>query len=371
MNWSWIAVAAAVGAAIPGMARAAESRTGREVYRHACAACHGDDGRGLPETVVGFEVPLPDFTDCSFATREPDTDWYAVAHAGGPARGFDRLMPAFGDALSEREIQASLDFVRTFCDQPAWPRGELNLPLPLVTEKAYPEDELVITTSVGTGELADFELEIVYEKRLGARSQLEVIVPFGIAEREVEGTDPVETDWGEGIGDIAVGGKHVIHANLATGTILSVGAELILPTGDEADGFGGGLFVLEPFALFGAILPLDSFLHLQVGAELPFDSDDPAREGFARGALGKTFTSGRFGRGFSPIIEVLVARPLEDDASTEVDLVPQLHITLNRRQHVRASAGVRVPVTQTGERDEVVMFYLLWDWFDGGFREGW
>ena len=51
-------------------------------------ACHGADGRGSPPERVGFDVPLPDFTDCSFATREPDGDWFAVAHQGGPVRGF-------------------------------------------------------------------------------------------------------------------------------------------------------------------------------------------------------------------------------------------------------------------------------------------
>jgi hypothetical protein len=40
--------------------------------------------------------------------------------------------------------------VRTFCASDAWPRGELNLPRALVTEKAFPEDEAVLTTSVAT-----------------------------------------------------------------------------------------------------------------------------------------------------------------------------------------------------------------------------
>jgi hypothetical protein len=50
----------------------------------ACAACHGTDGRGTPQSTVGFDTPIPDFTDCSFATPEPDADWLAVMHDGGP-----------------------------------------------------------------------------------------------------------------------------------------------------------------------------------------------------------------------------------------------------------------------------------------------
>ena len=45
--------------------------SGESVYRAACAACHGPDGRGAPQLTVGFDVPLPDFTDCSFNSREP------------------------------------------------------------------------------------------------------------------------------------------------------------------------------------------------------------------------------------------------------------------------------------------------------------
>ena len=75
--------------------------TGEDIYHAACVTCHGPDGRGAA-AIVGFETPLPDFTDCAFATAEPDPDWLAVVHEGGPIRGLDRHMPAFGDALSTR-----------------------------------------------------------------------------------------------------------------------------------------------------------------------------------------------------------------------------------------------------------------------------
>src|SRR6056297_1337763 len=105
-----------------------ESMDGRALYMAACAACHAPDGTGLPAPTVGFAVPLPDFTDCSFATREPDSDWLAVAHDGGPVRGFDPLMPAFGGVLDLDQLQRAMDYVRTLCGEDAWPPGELNLP---------------------------------------------------------------------------------------------------------------------------------------------------------------------------------------------------------------------------------------------------
>lgn len=43
-------------------------------------------------------MPVPDFSDWRFAPREANADWSAIVHQGGPARGFSRVMPAFGDA---------------------------------------------------------------------------------------------------------------------------------------------------------------------------------------------------------------------------------------------------------------------------------
>ena len=83
-----------------------------ELYTAACAACHGGDGAGRSIEDVGFDTPLPDFTDCEFASREPDPDWHAVIHRGGPVRAFDRMMPAFGTALDSDEIDAILRHVR-------------------------------------------------------------------------------------------------------------------------------------------------------------------------------------------------------------------------------------------------------------------
>ena len=67
---------------------AAGSRTGREVYEAVCIACHGPDGRAGVNVELEKIVKPPDFTDCAFAAREPDEGFLAVAHNGGPARGF-------------------------------------------------------------------------------------------------------------------------------------------------------------------------------------------------------------------------------------------------------------------------------------------
>ena len=129
--------------AVPCAADAQVPTDGEGLYDIACASCHGDAGRGVPRDRIAFDVPVPDLTDCSFSSREPDADWITVAMHGGPVRGFDETMPAFGEALSEEQLQLVMDHIRTFCGDDRWPRGELNLPRALVTEKAYPEDEVV------------------------------------------------------------------------------------------------------------------------------------------------------------------------------------------------------------------------------------
>jgi hypothetical protein len=274
-------------------------------------------------------------------------------------------MPAYGEALSESQIDRLLDYVRGFCADPAWPRGELNLPRALVTEKAFPEDEAVITTAINARDGAAVSHKITYEKRFGARNQVEVSLPFSYRAREGAG-------WAGGTGDLALAYKRNLFHSLRSGSIVSATAESVLPTGDSARGFGKGLTVLEFFGTYGQILPRDSFVQMQSGVEVPTRSAEAPKAVFWRAAVGKTLTQGRgFGRAWSPMIELLADRDLASGAKTNWDVVPQFQVTLSTRQHIMANFGVRVPATNTAGRPIQVMFYLLWDWFDGGLRDGW
>jgi len=110
---------------------------------------------------------------------------------------------------------------------------------------------------------------------------------------------------------------------------------------------------------------------LQGVAEFPTDSrfDD---ELVLRAAAGRTFTfSSPYGRALTPMVEIEGKWEDASGADTEWDIVPQFQVTLNTRQHVMAAAGLRVPVTNRSSRDVELVFYLLWDWFDGGVLEGW
>jgi mono/diheme cytochrome c family protein len=333
--------------------------TGQAVYRAACAACHGPDGRGTAQPTLGFDVAVPDFTDCSFNSREPAADWSAIGHEGGPVRAFDRRMPAFGRVLSPTQIDLAVGYIKGFCDDPAWPQGELNLPRALVTEKAYPEDEAVLSTTMASG---TFVNEFLYERRIGARTQYEVKVPVAVQEGDA--------GWRRGLGDIAAAVKHVLHHSLERGRILSAAAEVVLPTGKETEGLGGGVTVFEPFVAFGQMLPRDGFVQAQAGFEIPADQDHE-NELFWRGVFGRSFVEGQFGRTWSPMLELLGARALESGERVLWDVVPQMQVTLNKRQHIMINAGVRIPVNDRSSRSTEVLTYFLWDWFDGGLFDGW
>ena len=339
-------------------------RSGEQIYRAACAACHGPDGKGNPQSQVGFDTPLPDFTDCSFASPEAEADWFAIVHAGGPVRAFARRMPAFGGALTDDEILRVVGHVRSLCSDRRWPPGDLNLPRALVTEKAYPENEALLVVDASRSGGAAVQTNFVYERRLGARSQWEVVLPFALQQAGEGGP------WSRGLGDAAAAFKHVVFHDGSRGSIVSVGGEMVLPTGRRSTGAGKGTFVFEPFVSAGQAIG-NGFVQAQAGVELPANTQKAEREAFVRAVFGQTFFEGRFNREWSPMLELAGARPLESGAAMEWDLVPQVQLSLSRRHHVLVNAGIQLPISAREGRGRVVHAYLLWDWFDGGFFSGW
>jgi len=350
-------------------------RSGSDIYKAACAACHGPDGDGTPETEAGFARPdtFPHFDRCDETTPESTREWTAIIRDGGPARGFSPIMPSFSAVLTPTQINTVVAFLRGLCKEPDWPLGELNVPRALVTEKAFPESETVLTTTLNTRGPPAVMNELGYEKTLGRRDQLEVAVPFGWSHQD-------SGRMAGGLGDVAIGIKHVVFADSrppingplfeGTGSILSVQAEVALPTGSVNKGLGTGQTTFGIFAAYDRLLPANAFLQMQAGADLPVH--DLPGSAFFRTALGKTIiTRGGFGRMWSPVVELVGDRDLTSGASTDWDVIPELQVTLNRRQHIRAAVGYRIPVNDTSVRPRQVMAYFLWDWFDGGLLEGW
>jgi mono/diheme cytochrome c family protein len=343
-----------------------QAETGAQIYRAACAACHGADARGTPRTIAGFEPPrtFPDFTKCDQTTMEPNSAWKAVIVHGGPYRGFSQIMPAFGEALTSEQIDSVIKYLRGFCRNPHWPRGELNLPRAFAIEKAYPEDEEIISTAVNVTGAPGVINQIIHEQRFGVKNQIEVDVPITFLDQNHV--------WYGGVGDTVFGLKRVIFSNLRSGSILSLQGEVIAPTGNRFRGLGTGTTTFGMFAAFGQLFPTNTFVQFQGGADLPVDTTRAAQSVFWHTVVGQSFAADHgLGRLWSPMVEFLADRELMTGAKTNWDILPEMQVTISRRQHIRADLGVRVPATNTAGRHTQIVFYLLWDWADGRLNEGW
>jgi hypothetical protein len=312
-----------------------------------------------------FDRPstFPDFTDCPGTTPELDIDWKATITQGGHGRGFSLIMPAFVEELTSVQVDAVIKYLRTLCRDDRYPRGELNLPRPLFTEKAFPESEAIETVSLTTNGPTGVDSEFSYEYRLSARNQLEFAVPFA----SVRDENGVRV---RGIGDVAVGLKHVLFAS--HDTIVSGFGEISLPSGNSDNGLGSGVTTFSFHAMAGQIFRGNTFVQAQVGTDQPVHPDLSPRTIFWRLNAGKSWRQeGGLGRLWSPMIEVVGDRAFAAGELMNIDVVPQMQVTLNRRQHVRANAGVQIPVSNREGRSKSFVFYLLWDWFDGSLFEGW
>lgn len=336
--WSLL-VAAPARAQVPG--------SPAEMFAAWCARCHGEDGRGRVAEPTVKTQPM-DFSDCAVATAESDADWALVIARGGPAAGLSSEMPAFGDALDETAIRALVNHLRSFCREPGWPHGNLNLPRPIFTEKAFPENELVVLPAIAHGAGAPWtgRLRAVFERRVGRRSHVELALPLeSVARAGGRAT---------GVGDVAVGLKRVVHASAAgeTGRIVTVGFELSLPTGSRARQLGAGVAVAEPYLALGW---LRSAMHVQAELKVEAPLDGLERE------LALNVYCGRD----------LAARPdtwtlgIELNGTNEtLALTPQIRKGVTRTGALAAAAGIRLPLVGRDIQPIAWVGYLLWEYLE-------
>src|SRR6185312_3468562 len=108
------------------------------------------------------------------------------------------------------QIDKVIAYLRGFCTNSHWPRAELNLPRALITEKAYPEDEVANTTTFNAQGAPGVTNQTVYEQRFGVKNEIEVTVPFTFQEEN-------HTLYG-GIGEFRNGLKGGIFSSLRTGS---------------------------------------------------------------------------------------------------------------------------------------------------------
>ncbi len=318
------------------LVQAPADSTGATLYRAWCAICHGADGRGAPAHQTQLSVRPANLAECKTSTAETEDQWTDIVREGGAAFGLSLDMPAYGQAATPEQLRAVVRYIRSLCQERGWPPGELNFPRAFLAEKAFPENEVVVTAH-GTGQ------EYIYEWRVGRRAQIEA------------SARTVFDSAGDPFDGVTAALKYNVWHSAARRAIASVGLEATPPVGRQE------AWELEPFFAFGAN-PLPA---LFIQGELAGAWEDGEGMADFSYSLGVGREVGRF----VPMIEVGGTVPREGESS--MSLVPQVWFRLSRLGHVAGSLGVEIPVQGPEPHHPRLTAFVLWDFGDGGLFKGW
>jgi hypothetical protein len=295
-----------------------------EMWKEWCARCHAENGSGkIAEPTVTVE-PM-DFTDCKVTTPEPDADWERAIAKGGPGVGLSPQMPAFEDSLTPAQVTGFVSHIRGFCTDTRWPSGNTNFPRPILTEKAFPENEFLILPAISHD--GDYEVTALYEQRLGKRSMFEIGVPV----------------TNDGVDEVELAVKHALFSNHRS--IVSLGLETVVAS-DVA--------VFEPFVSMGTVLR-NWYLQGQLKYELPTDLELASRAFVYNAYIGRDTSA-------APNTWTLGIELNGEDR--ELALTPQVRKGLTGTGALAASIGVTLPLHHREERGVRWVGYLLWEYLE-------
>jgi mono/diheme cytochrome c family protein len=310
--------------------------SGRVLYRLWCSSCHGDDARGVSRSSARLEVPATDLAACAVSSTEPEELWVDIVRDGGASVGLSVDMPAFGDGATLDQIRAVVRYIRSLCGEQGWPPGELNLPRPLLAEKAFPENEVVIETR---GRAQEF----IYERRIGRRLQ-------------VEGVVRTLADSGGGFQSATAAVKYNAWHDLPRHALVSLGLEVTPPLKS------GTRWEVEPYVASG-LNPGGGAWIIQGELLAPWEETE--------GMMGAELCVG-VGRQAGRVVPMLEAGwTIPREGQQALVLIPQSWFQLSRLGHVAASVGVELPVAGLDQRRASLRAFVLWDFGDGPLLRGW
>lgn len=87
----------------------------RETFVEMCSICHGVGGKGDGPSAAGLNPRPADFTNCAVMQKQSDATLFTIIKQGGQGAGRSTVMPAWGDALPDGQIQQLVSVVRGFC----------------------------------------------------------------------------------------------------------------------------------------------------------------------------------------------------------------------------------------------------------------
>lgn len=98
---------------------------GRQVYADQCAACHGAELEGQPDwrtRLPSGRLPAPPHDASGHTWHHSDEVLFRIVRQGTAAivgNGYESDMPGFDGVLSDAEIRAVLDYIKS-----TWPERE-------------------------------------------------------------------------------------------------------------------------------------------------------------------------------------------------------------------------------------------------------
>lgn len=98
---------------------------GRALYQTHCASCHGVDLEGQPDwqtPLPSGRLPAPPHDATGHTWHHPDSMLLRITRDGPAAvvgGGYESDMPGFGGNLSDEEISATIEFIKS-----TWPERE-------------------------------------------------------------------------------------------------------------------------------------------------------------------------------------------------------------------------------------------------------
>ena len=115
----------AILVATAGRAEEASPQTiqqGKQIYATSCASCHGANLQGQPDWKRRLDnglMPAPPHDATGHTASHSDRELFTFTKLGVAAvmgDGYESAMPAFGDTLSDDDIAAVLDYIKS-----TWP----------------------------------------------------------------------------------------------------------------------------------------------------------------------------------------------------------------------------------------------------------
>ncbi|MDB5614556.1 MAG: cytochrome [Devosia sp.] len=102
----------------------AQEQDGRSLYETNCASCHGAQFEGQPDWMSRLpngRLPAPPHDETGHTWHHSDGQLFRIVKEGlaAIAPGYETDMPAFADRMTDDEIRAVIDFIKS-----TWPDRE-------------------------------------------------------------------------------------------------------------------------------------------------------------------------------------------------------------------------------------------------------